>query len=80
VSEIIGVRWKVTEVLAVGWDDGMAVRFPNADHANCLQQMRQGEHGWEPFDPVRCHGWHCNRCGRPTNSYGHHHCPDRPER
>lgn len=71
-------RYQLGELLCVSWSDEMANRFPNADHTGCRQEMRRGEHGWESFDPVRCHGWHCNRCGAPTNSYGHHDCPDRP--
>lgn len=67
-------RYQLGELLAVTWTDEMAQRFPNADHAGCRALM----------DPAtqrvtRCIGWHCNRCGAPTNSYGHHDCPDRPE-
>jgi hypothetical protein len=77
MSDIIGGKWKITELLAVAWNPEMAQRFPNADHAGCRQQMRGTPNGFEPFDPPRCAGWHCNRCGQPTNSYGHHDCPDR---
>lgn len=77
MSEILG-RWSVGELLAVKWNDDMAKRFPNAEHACCRQEMRMGEHGAECFDPPHCMGWHCNRCGAPTNDQGNHSCPDRP--
>ena len=69
------------ELVAVQWNPDMAQRFPNADHTGCRQLMRRLPDGrtWVPCDPPQCHGWHCNRCGAPTNSYGHHTCPDRPE-
>jgi hypothetical protein len=80
-------RYQLGEIVAVSWDDDMAKRFPNADHHGCRQEMRPTElikspfqepyRDWIPFEPPRCHGWHCNRCGAPTNSYGHHECPDR---
>lgn len=69
----------MAELLAVMWNDEMAHRFPNAEHHHCRQEMRPTENGFEPFAPPRCMGWHCNRCGAATNSYGHHDCPDRPE-
>lgn len=76
-DDILG-KWKVTELLAVIWDDEMAARFPNAEHHFCRQEFRPDENGMaEPFDPPHCVGWHCNRCGKATNSYGHHECPDR---
>jgi len=70
-------RYQLGEVLAVGWNADMAARFPNANHHGCRQEMRPVNDRWQPFNPPRCHGWHCNRCGAPTNSYGHHECPDR---
>lgn len=72
-------RYQPIELVAVGWSPEMAARFPNADHNGCRQEGRLGDDGWEPFDPPRCQGWHCNRCGSPTNAWGHHSCPDRPE-
>jgi hypothetical protein len=57
----------------------MADRFPSASHAGCRQQMELRGGEFHSFDPPRCMGWHCNRCGKATNSYGHHSCPDRPE-
>ncbi|AMS02077.1 hypothetical protein BJD70_gp59 [Mycobacterium phage Panchino] len=73
-------RYQLGELLTVGWNDEMAARFPNADHATCRQEMRHDGTAWVPYDPPRCLGWHCNRCGAPTNSYGRHNCPDRLER
>ncbi|AMS02012.1 hypothetical protein SEA_TAPIOCA_64 [Mycobacterium phage Tapioca] len=73
-------RYEFTELLAVAWNDEMAQRFPNANHTKCRQEMRHDGTSWIPHDPPRCHGWHCNRCGAATNSYGHHNCPDRPQR
>lgn len=79
-DDLIGGKWKLTELLAVQWNPEMAQRFPNAEHAGCRQEMRPTDSpaGFEPYDPVRCVGWHCDRCGQATNSYGHHNCPDRP--
>lgn len=67
-------RYEIAELVAVMWNDDMAARFPNAQHHFCRQMPG------EPGGPVRCFGWHCNRCGQPTNSFGHHDCPDRPEK
>jgi hypothetical protein len=69
--------YQLGELLAVGWNPEMAVRFPNADHYGCRQEMRQLADRWAPHVPARCVGYHCNRCGAATNSYGHHSCPDR---
>ena len=69
--------YQLGDLLAVGWNDDMAARFPNADHNGCRQEMRQLLDRWAPYVPARCVGHHCNRCGAPTNSYGHHSCPDR---
>ena len=79
MGEIIGGHYELGELLAVEWNDDMAERFPNADHDTCRQEVIWDDGNWRPYDPPRCHGWHCNRCGAPTNSYGHHRCPDRPE-
>lgn len=73
-------RYELGEILCTQWSSEMAARFPNADHRGCRQMMR-ADHDldrWVPFDPPRCVGYHCNRCGAPTNSFGHHDCPDRP--
>jgi hypothetical protein len=75
---IIGGKWVVQELVAVMWNDGMAQRFPSADHVGCRQLFQHKDGQWVEFDPPRCVGWHCNRCGAPTNSWGHHDCPDRP--
>lgn len=73
-------RYQLGEILCTQWSAEMSARFPNADHRGCRQEMWiDGDH-YKPFDPVRCVGYHCNRCGEPTNSYGHHDCPDRPAR
>lgn len=72
-------RYRLGELLAVQWNDEMAQRFPNADHHGCRQLMQLTEDkGWQPHSPVMCSGYHCNRCGVPTNMFGHHDCPDRP--
>jgi len=76
-DEILG-KWTVGELLAVRWDDEMAQRFPNANHALCRQEMERRADGMHPFDPPHCIGWHCNRCGATTGDQGHHYCPDRP--
>jgi hypothetical protein len=70
---ILGGRWKFGELLAVTWNDEMDQRFPDASHDGCRMDCR------DPDRPV-CAGWHCNRCGAPTNAWGHHDCPDRPAR
>lgn len=70
-------RYQLGEILATGWNPEMAARFPNADHHGCRQEMWHDGTYWKPYDPVRCVGFHCNRCGAATNSYGHHDCPDR---
>ena len=56
------------------WNEELAARFPNADHHECRQLMRQDGDKWVPYSPVRCAGWHCRLCGSPTNIMGHHHC------
>ena len=73
-------RYRLGELLAVQWNDQMAQRFPAADHHGCRQKMRPINDRWQPYSPVQCMGYHCNRCGAATNSYGHHACPDRPDR
>lgn len=78
MGEIIGGRWEVQELVAAGWNGDLAARFPDADHAGCRQMMYHEHGGWHPYDPPKCLDWHCNRCGAPTNSFGHHDCLDRP--
>lgn len=68
-------RFEFAELLCVGWNEEMAQRFPNADHAGCRVLLDPST-----LKVIRCVGWHCNRCGAPTNAYGHHDCPDRPEK
>ena len=77
-DDILG-EWQVQELVAVMWNDDMAARFPNAEHTMCRQEFWNKDGMAEPFDPPRCRGWHCNRCGAPTNDRGHHTCPDRPQ-
>lgn len=79
MADILGRKWQLRELLAVSWDADMAARFPDADHTGCLQLLYHEDGEWRPYDPPICKGWHCNRCGAPTNSYGHHVCPDRPQ-
>ncbi len=73
-------RYTLGELMAVTWNAEMAQRFPNADHRGCRQEGYLDGNEWKPYNPVRCAGWHCNRCGAPTNGFGHHDCPDRPPR
>lgn len=71
-------RYQLGYVVAVSWNDEMAARFPNADHYGCRQEMWHDGERWQRHDPVRCHGYHCNRCGAATGSFGHTDCPDKP--
>lgn len=73
MTDFLG-RWEVAELVAVMWNDDMAQRFPNANHAFCRVQMDLAT-----GDVLRCVGWHCNRCGVATSCQGHHACPDRPQ-
>ena len=68
-------RYKLGDVVAVEWNPALAEQFPVADHHGCRQELWHDGDTWQRFDPVRCHGFHCNRCGAATNSYGHHNCP-----
>ena len=70
-------RYQIGEILCTEWNPEMASRFPAADHRGCRQEMFHNGTYWESYSPARCHGYHCNRCGAATNSYGHHGCPDR---
>lgn len=72
-------KWQLRELVAVQWNPEMAQRFPNVEHTFCRQEFAQQGGRWVPMDPPRCMGWHCNRCGAPTNAWGHHDCPDRPQ-
>ena len=72
-------RYQLGYVVAVSWNDDMARRFPNADHHGCRQEMRDMGDRYTPFDPPRCHGYHCNRCGAATGSFGHNDCPDKAQ-
>jgi hypothetical protein len=71
-------NYKLGDVIAVQWNPELAELFPNADHTGCRQEMRHDGTSWFPYNPVRCFGWHCNRCGKPTNIMGHHDCNNPP--
>jgi hypothetical protein len=71
-------RYQLGELVAVEWSADMAQRFPNVSHIGCRQEVWHDGAQWQTYDPPHCQGWHCNRCGAATNSYGHHDCPDRP--
>lgn len=58
------------ELLACVWTDDMALRFPDADHSDCLVILRNLEF-------VTCRDWHCNRCGVHVQPLVRHGCPDR---
>lgn len=75
---ILDGRWRLDELLAVEWNPELAQRFPNADHTGCRQDCWHDTVQWRPYDPPRCRDWHCHRCGRATNSMGHHECETRP--
>lgn len=72
-------HYKLSYLVAVTWNDEMAQRFPNADHHGCRQEMFHNGTHWESYSPARCRGYHCNRCGAATGSFGHTDCPDKPE-
>lgn len=65
-------NYRFEELLAVQWNPELAAQFPNADHWQCRQEMMHDGEKWVPYSPVRCIGWHCPRCGEPTNLMGHH--------
>lgn len=64
--------WRIVDTLAVAWDEDMEARFPAVEHDECRVLVS------EDRQTFVCRGWHCNRCGAPTNSFGGHECPDRP--
>ena len=72
-------RYQLGEIAAVQWSPEVAARFPNADLHGCRQQHYEQDGRWVAFDPPRCHGWHCNRCGAATGMFGHTDCPDKPQ-
>lgn len=77
-DKILG-RWAPVELLARGWNEEMASRFPNASHDCCRMRFAEkSADGWRYLDNPICVGLHCNRCGKPTDCQGGHDCPDRP--
>lgn len=65
--------YELHDLLAVQWNELLAARFPNASHQMCRQEMRWDGEQYVSYSPVRCIGWHCHKCGEPTNMMGHHH-------
>jgi hypothetical protein len=51
--------------------DLLAVRgWPGCTNVTCTRKNV----GLDPNDPGECYGWHCPRCGSPTNAQGGHRC------
>lgn len=72
----LGDRYELGDVVAVEWNTFLRAQFPHADHTRCRQEMF-ADHDtgrWVPFHPPRCVDWHCPRCGKPCNGFGHHTC------
>lgn len=69
-------RYQMGDIVAELWSDKLARRFPNTSHRNCFQALRlvDGQYDPQPFIPPRCQDWHCPKCGRACNMYGHHDC------
>lgn len=65
-------RYELGEVVAVQWNPALAAEFPDAKHTHCRQAMWHDSDSWRPYNPPRCVGYHCPKCGAPVNSYGHH--------
>lgn len=73
-------HYELRDILAVQWYDAMWERFPNADHRGCRQEMYNDGQRWRSYDPPRCKGFHCVRCGEATGQFGHRNCPNpRPQ-
>lgn len=70
---LLAGQYQLGDMVAVQWNPDLADRFPDADHRGCRQSMREVNGLLKPFYPALCHGYHCPRCGAPTNMYGHHH-------
>lgn len=64
--------YEMLDLLAVQWNDQLAARFPNVNHSTCRQLFQHNGEKWVPYEPVRCIGWHCHKCGEQTNLMGHH--------
>lgn len=71
---LLGGRYLLGDPVAVEWNGELAQRFPDADHHGCRQEMwHDGQH-WRRHTPIRCHGYHCPRCGQACGSNGHRDC------
>lgn len=75
-DEMLDGSYRLEECVAELWSPALARRFPNIDHRACFQAMRliDGIYNPQPFNPPRCQDWHCPRCGKACNMYGHHDC------
>lgn len=69
-------RYQLGDVVAVEWTAEMAEQFPEADHHGCRQEMWHNGQYWRSYDPPRCHGYHCPKCGAPCGYNGHTHCEE----
>lgn len=65
-------NYELQEVVAVAWNPKLAAEFPDAKHTFCRQEMFHDGNQWVSYVPVKCGGWHCPKCGAPTNVMGHH--------
>lgn len=77
---LIDGRYQILgDPVAVEWNPGLAQQFPNAEHHGCRQVYhldRDGE--WAAYNPPRCVGYHCPRCGTPVGLTGHRNCDGSP--
>ena len=71
-------RYKLGDVVAVQWNPELAEQFPNARHTGCRQQCWHDGEQWREYHPARCMGYHCPKCGEPTNMMGNHHLNPTP--
>lgn len=69
-------NYELGDIVAVQWYAGMNDLFPNADHTGCRQEMYHDGEYWRSYDPPRCMGYHCLRCGAATGMFGHRGCPN----
>lgn len=65
-------NYELEELVAVQWNVKLAAEFTDAKHTFCRQEMFHDGNRWVSHVPVKCVGWHCPRCGAPTNVMGHH--------
>lgn len=69
--------YELGPIVAVEWSPTMAEKFPNAEHHGCRQLMLHNNSGhWQPYNPPRCHGYHCPQCGAACGQYGHRNCTE----